>query len=262
MNAESKTCKEESTSSLTDTPSSKHALSPPHRLQDNSNYYAVVQTNRLEEACTGVFKVTGGAVQVLASTASYTLTNSTATNRLFNRLHVSKTGNTIRVWMNNDAGRIIINTADTSAAPLSPGQVGIFAAGVNLAWFDNWFLASAPTCNDGVQNGEEEGIDCGGGTCGACPGTEMVTDNVWDGSSAGSTVGWMRDTWGPASGSPNWHIVNDGSSDNGYLIQGPGINTGLAFQGAPGGNADNWHGASATGTDVRRSGTARRTPLY
>ena len=30
-----------------------------------------------------------------------------------------------------------------------------------------------PTCNDGKQNGDEEGIDCGGTTCPAC--IEKVT---------------------------------------------------------------------------------------
>ncbi len=28
---------------------------------------------------------------------------------------------------------------------------------------------AAPTCDDGVQNGDEEGIDCGGSSCAACP---------------------------------------------------------------------------------------------
>jgi hypothetical protein len=26
-----------------------------------------------------------------------------------------------------------------------------------------------PTCSDGIKNGNETGVDCGGGTCPACP---------------------------------------------------------------------------------------------
>ena len=31
-----------------------------------------------------------------------------------------------------------------------------------------------PTCNDGIQNGDETGIDCGG-SCGPCTGVENVS---------------------------------------------------------------------------------------
>lgn len=38
--------------------------------------------------------------------------------------------------------------------------------------------ANAPTCTDGVQNGDEEGVDCGGSACAACP--DPTPDEVTD----------------------------------------------------------------------------------
>jgi len=31
-----------------------------------------------------------------------------------------------------------------------------------------WTRATAPTCSDGVMNGDEQGVDCGGSSCSAC----------------------------------------------------------------------------------------------
>jgi len=42
------------------------------------------------------------------------------------------------------------------------------------------------TCTDGIQNGEETGIDCGGPECGACP---TCTDGVQNGDETGVDCG-------------------------------------------------------------------------
>jgi len=39
-------------------------------------------------------------------------------------------------------------------------------------------LVDAPTCNDGIQNGEETGVDCGGANCPACPSTCNTPTNL------------------------------------------------------------------------------------
>ncbi len=41
-------------------------------------------------------------------------------------------------------------------------------------------LCAAPTCSDGIQNGDEQGIDCGGSKCTACGGTYPML-YTWDG---------------------------------------------------------------------------------
>ena len=44
----------------------------------------------------------------------------------------------------------------------------------------------APTCNDGIQNGDETGIDCGGITCPACP---TCNDGIQNGDETGVDCG-------------------------------------------------------------------------
>ncbi|MBK9257339.1 MAG: T9SS type A sorting domain-containing protein [Saprospiraceae bacterium] len=45
---------------------------------------------------------------------------------------------------------------------------------------------SAPTCTDGIQNGQETGVDCGGPTCPACP---TCSDGVKNGQETGVDCG-------------------------------------------------------------------------
>ncbi|MEM9544739.1 MAG: M43 family zinc metalloprotease [Bacteroidota bacterium] len=45
---------------------------------------------------------------------------------------------------------------------------------------------SGPTCNDGIQNGNETGVDCGGPDCDACP---TCSDSVQNGSETGVDCG-------------------------------------------------------------------------
>jgi len=51
--------------------------------------------------------------------------------------------------------------------------------------------ACPPTCDDGVQNGDEEGVDCGGSSCPACPtGGEILGsyfETGWDGWADGGS---------------------------------------------------------------------------
>ncbi|MDD4351843.1 MAG: S-layer homology domain-containing protein [Candidatus Gracilibacteria bacterium] len=49
-------------------------------------------------------------------------------------------------------------------------------------WGDFFEPAATETCDDGIQNQDETGIDCGGATCSACGGTacpEDATDLTW-----------------------------------------------------------------------------------
>ncbi len=46
--------------------------------------------------------------------------------------------------------------------------------------------AACPTCNDGVQNGNETGVDCGGPDCAACP---TCSDGVQNGNETGVDCG-------------------------------------------------------------------------
>lgn len=57
---------------------------------------------------------------------------------------------------------------------------------------------SSPTCSDGVQNGDEEGVDCGGSNCAPCP---SCNDGVQNGNETGVDCGGDCSPCGGGSGS-------------------------------------------------------------
>lgn len=53
-----------------------------------------------------------------------------------------------------------------------------FAIFVGLAWAGYRLFVPAPTCTDGIQNGREEGVDCGALACGLlCPAPVVPLEN-------------------------------------------------------------------------------------
>ncbi|MEZ5042664.1 MAG: zinc-dependent metalloprotease [Saprospiraceae bacterium] len=48
---------------------------------------------------------------------------------------------------------------------------------------------SIPTCNDGIQNGQETGVDCGGPTCPSCPVEPTCEDGIQNGQETGVDCG-------------------------------------------------------------------------
>ena len=81
---------------------------------------------------------------------------------------------------------------------------------------------ACPTCTDGIQNGNETDVDCGGSDCPACP---TCFDGIQNGSETGTDCGGPDceacDTGGGCSYvlidshgfEGNWGIWNDGGSD-------------------------------------------------
>ncbi|MEM8528405.1 MAG: fibronectin type III domain-containing protein [Bacteroidota bacterium] len=49
-------------------------------------------------------------------------------------------------------------------------------------------MAAEPTCDDGIQNGDEEGVDCGGSNCPACP-EPTCDDGIQNGDEEGVDCG-------------------------------------------------------------------------
>ena len=49
--------------------------------------------------------------------------------------------------------------------------------------------ASTPTCNDNIQNGDEEGVDCGGSNCPPCVADPTCDDNIQNGDEEGVDCG-------------------------------------------------------------------------
>jgi len=86
-----------------------------------------------------------------------------------------------------DAGRVDASTTDAAGLDAS----GMDASGIDASRQDAASMMDAAppglTCNDGIQNGTETGIDCGGTMCGACPRT--CGDGVQNGDETGVDCG-------------------------------------------------------------------------
>ncbi len=81
--------------------------------------------------------------------------------------------------------------------------------------------STAPTCNDGIQNGTETGVDCGG-SCPACPVTPTCNDGIQNGTETGVDCGGTCPACPTGGGCDDidyqtfesgWGIWNDGGSD-------------------------------------------------
>ncbi len=120
-------------------------------------------------------------------------------------------------------------TDDSSGSTLASG--GAFGSSETT----NFCLGAgpAPTCDDGVQNGDETGVDCGGSTCPACP---TCDDGIQNGDETGVDCGGPCAPCGGGGCTyatldfnnfeTTWGIWNDGGSDAGVY------NTSYAYSGS------------------------------
>ena len=59
----------------------------------------------------------------------------------------------------------------------------------SLALSDKCGGAPTPTCTDGIQNGDETGVDCGGSSCSPCTVAPTCTDGIQNGDETGIDCG-------------------------------------------------------------------------
>lgn len=74
-----------------------------------------------------------------------------------------------------------------------------------------------PTCNDGIQNGDEEGVDCGGSSCDACP---TCSDGVQNGDEEGIDCGGS--SCQPCSTNCDYEAIDSNDFENGWGIWNDG----------------------------------------
>ncbi|MCH9660546.1 MAG: T9SS type A sorting domain-containing protein [Bacteroidetes bacterium] len=98
--------------------------------------------------------------------------------------------------------------------------------GVDCGGPDCGPCAPDPTCNDGVQNGDETGIDCGGSSCAPCAIACSSTVDTFDYSESfesnlgawtndsGDDVNWTRDS----GGTPSRNTGPSSGADGSYYI--------------------------------------------
>lgn len=136
-------------------------------------------------ACSGNFYDTGGSGGAYSSNEYYyqTYCSSVAGQCLvmtFSSFDTESCCDDLTIYNGPDQSSPIIGTYAGSSLP-NGGTITASSGCLTIVWDSDgsvngngWAAAiscgtcPAPTCSDGVQNGTETGVDCGG-TCGACP---------------------------------------------------------------------------------------------
>jgi len=77
---------------------------------------------------------------------------------------------------------------------------------------------ACPTCSDGVLNGNETDIDCGGSDCDACP---TCSDNIMNGDETGIDCGGSCDPCG-GGGECTYSVIDDNGFESGWGIWNDG----------------------------------------
>ncbi len=97
------------------------------------------------------------------------------------------------------------------------GPTGVLASGGSFGSSEatNFCLGSgpAPTCTDGIQNGDETGIDCGGSSCAPCVTPPTCTDGIQNGDETGVDCGGS--SCAPCS-TGGTVILNEGFFESGW----------------------------------------------
>jgi len=109
-------------------------------------------------------------------------------------------GSWISIWNQSGNKGNQWNSTSVDLSPYAGGTVQLrFNRFVGSTWqadiaIDNINLSepAAPTCDDGIQNGDETGVDCGGSSCAPCSsGSEIIHqgffESGWDGWSDGGS---------------------------------------------------------------------------
>ncbi|MEW7280238.1 M43 family zinc metalloprotease [Aquimarina sp. 2201CG1-2-11] len=71
-----------------------------------------------------------------------------------------------------------------------------------------------PTCTDGIQNGDETGVDCGGSSCSPCQATPTCTDGIQNGDETGVDCGGTSCTPCATSGTVVYQDIFENNVDD------------------------------------------------
>ena len=167
----------------------------------------------------------GNPWDVSLSQSDLSLTDGNTYTLTFDAYTATGTTRDMIVGIGQDSGAFAANTVTTSltdavtnfsydlvanygsAGAMNSRVVFDMGAETGFVFIDNVSLVlvggAPPTCTDGIQNGDETGVDCGGTTCAACPSVSEFLIN-------GDFETGVAAPWGGNAANP----VDDGSGSN------------------------------------------------
>ena len=178
--------------------------------------YYLVFRNVASEICWGAYRVVNSAPTVMArSSGAVNASNGFGIGRL-STLTVIKNGAFMSFTLVAAPVGGVLNTSftisgswvdTTVSGPLADGTLGLFVNGAALIAFDNIMVVDDFTCTDGLFNGDEEGIDCGGSSCAACTYPVSYTHS-W---AQRGLAGWIMHNMGTTGDNGRYFVENDGN---------------------------------------------------
>jgi len=125
---------------------------------------------------TYVLTQSGNTPELTLSAAVATATSTAGSNTVGVTSNISWTATSnATTWCtvtpasgSNNGNLTVSYTANTSTTPRT-ATITVSGSAINRTYVLTQSGAQGPSCTDGIQNGQETGIDCGGPTCPACP---------------------------------------------------------------------------------------------
>ncbi|MEL6718247.1 MAG: hypothetical protein AAFP82_05990 [Bacteroidota bacterium] len=151
-----------------------------------------------------------GTPSKLGNKVTWVLSTSQFANRSGQTISLSleKSGTTRISFASQENGdgdetdpKLLLTTSGSGGSTCSDGVQNGMETGVDCGGPD---CPACPTCSDGIQNGMETGVDCGGPDCNGCPPT--CDDNIQNGDEEGIDCGGSScpDCPDPGNGGSLW----------------------------------------------------------
>ncbi len=157
-------------------------------------------SNTTINTCGGTFYDPGGTGNYANSQALMTMTicsnngGPVSLNFTGFPFQVETSFDFLRIYNGTGTGGTMLWNSQTAGGTTNPGVITSTGSCLTITWssdgsvvYSGWqALIQCPSCTNGVQDGAETGIDCGGPTCPACP---NCYNGIQDGSETGIDCG-------------------------------------------------------------------------
>ncbi|MBP6566854.1 MAG: T9SS type A sorting domain-containing protein [Saprospiraceae bacterium] len=125
---------------------------------------------------TYVLTQSGNTPELTLSAATATVTSAAGSNTVSVTSNISWTASsnattwcTVAPASGSNNGNLTVSYTANTTTSARTATITVSGSGINRTYVLTQSGAQGPSCTDGIQNGQETGIDCGGPTCPACP---------------------------------------------------------------------------------------------